>query len=61
MDSDEKLWLGFWFVLCLAITTLIISSFVFTYKRQVKFIDAGYTRTTLLGYDYPQWVKEEAK
>ena len=59
MDKEQKFWLCLWlgFAICAVVASLGI--FKFSNDRMQAFIDAGYTRKTMIGYEYPQWVLPE--
>lgn len=40
------------------IVTISVTAIVVDGYRDCQYIKAGYTRKTLQGYDWPQWVKE---
>lgn len=54
---------AFWCTMVLGIIGLVISAIVagmaIDAYRDCQYIKAGYTRKTLQGHDWPQWVKEE--
>ena len=54
----------FWTVIVCSVVTMIasiaITAIVVDGYRDCQYIKVGYTRKTLQGHDWPQWVKEEA-
>ncbi len=58
MDKSGIVWATFWVVVVICISVCITVGSVRSMGVTVKFIEHGYTRTTLPGVNYGQWVKE---
>jgi len=56
--SDKTFWLAIVCSVLAMITTISVTAIVVDGYRDCQYIKAGYTRKTLQGYDWPQWVKE---
>ena len=61
MDSESKFWLSLWLGLAVCATITACWAFEFNKARTKMFIDAGYTRECVIGYDWPQWVLPSEK
>ena len=61
MDGTDRFYLNLW--IGLAVIFALLVGFIFLQCRlETKlYVDAGYTRATLLGSDYPQWVLPEPR
>lgn len=58
MDSDQKCFLIAFCSVVVGIVLVVGIIFVGSCIYTKQFIDAGYTRATLVGSDYVQWVKK---
>lgn len=47
--------------LMLSLVAVIVACVAIDAYRDCRYIEAGYTRVTLPGADFPQWVKEPVK
>jgi hypothetical protein len=56
--NDNKFWLILWVTLAVCATVFGCWILEFSNERTEMFINAGYTRECLPGYDWPQWVKK---
>lgn len=56
--NDNTFWLALACSVITMITSIAITAIVVDGYRDCQYIKAGYTRKTLQGYDWPQWVKE---
>ena len=45
-------------IIFLLVTILILGVVLICHFTDCKYIEAGYTKKTLVGYDYPRWTKE---
>ena len=57
MDSEDKLWLGFWFIVGVVIVLVaIIIGHAYIYATE-QFVKGGYYACTLSGNNQSQWCK----
>ena len=59
MEDESRFWLSLLLGLALCVTIISCWAFQFNIQRTKMFIDAGYTRECVIGYDWPQWVLPE--
>lgn len=59
--SDNAMWSIMACALFFMIAAIVITVVCTDVYRDCKYIENGYTRKTLVGYDWPQWVKEPQK
>ena len=58
MDSEDKFWAWITGIICAAGVVLALGLFALNNMRTKMFVENEYTRKSLKGYSYPQWVKE---
>ena len=59
--SDNAFWCTIWCCLATVIGAVIICGIVSCTYLDCQYIKNGYTRATLVGTDFVQWVKETPK
>lgn len=57
MEGD-KFWVIIWGIIATAITTILCSLMVVNHFNERLYVENGYTRETLPGCQYTQWVKK---
>lgn len=58
LDNKQKFWLIFTGIICITIISLLTSTMIYCASCHKQMIEAGWTRKTIIGSEYPQWVKE---
>ena len=51
-------WARLWAIMIVMLSIVILGGMYFYNQKIYKLIEAGYTQKTLVGADYPRWVKE---
>lgn len=59
--DNNGLWAIFWINATILILSISIAVLVWSYKRDKVFVEHGYTRQTMQGSDFAEWVKENEK
>lgn len=59
MDSEHKFYVWMTGIICTAVVVLALGFFALINMRTKIFVENEYTRETLQGYDYPQWIKKD--
>lgn len=59
MDSEDKLRVWITGIICTALVVLILGIMSLNNTRTKMFVENEYTRESVKGYDYPQWIKEK--
>ena len=54
---EDKIWASFWAIVCVCATITIICCVHYCVKRDIKYIEAGYTRQALPGQACAYWVR----
>ena len=57
MDSEDKLWLGFWYMVGVVIVSVVFIIASCTRHETEQFVKGGYNKCTLLGSNQSQWCK----
>ena len=59
--SDNAMWCTLWCTLMAVVGAIVICAITTYAYLDCKYIENGYTRATLVGTDFVQWVKETPK
>ena len=59
MDSEQKFWAWIIGIICISTVVLVLGIMSLNNTRTKMFVDNDYTRESVKGYNYPQWIKEK--
>ncbi len=59
MDSEDKFWAWTTGIVCIAIVILVLGIMALNNARTKMFVENDYTRESVKGYSYPQWIKQD--
>jgi len=60
-DNDKNFWLSFWALVSVTVMVLILCATYYSVEHVNLMTTNGYTQRTLVGADYPRWVKSDCK